>query len=80
MVMARILMRLTVPTVLPMVTRSPTRTGRSNRMIRPEMKLATISCRPKPRPTPSAATIHCSLDQSAPMPLKATSKPMAKIA
>ena len=65
-VVARILILLTVPLKLPMVTKSPTRIGRSNNMIKPETKFATISCKPKPRPTPSAAMIHCNLDQSMP--------------
>ncbi|MOA66901.1 hypothetical protein D3C78_1938260 [compost metagenome] len=42
------------------------RTGRSNRIMMPEMKLAKISCMPKPRPTDSAATSHCSLSQLTP--------------
>ena len=46
---------LTLPENVPMVTVSPIRTGRSNRMIRPETKLPKISCRPKPRPTDNAA-------------------------
>ena len=63
-VVARICRRLTVPLTSPTVTVSPTRTGRSKRMIRPLTKLATISWRPKPNPTPRAAMIHCALDQS----------------
>ena len=49
-----------------MVMMSPILTGLSNRMIRPDIKLANISCRPKPRPTDNAATSHCTL--SHPMP------------
>ncbi len=66
MVVARMRMRLTVPDRLPMVTTSPMRTGFSKRMIRPETKLAKISCSPKPSPTDSAATSHCSLSQLTP--------------
>lgn len=32
-------------------------------MIRPETKLPKISCRPKPKPTDSAAASHCSLSR-----------------
>ena len=66
MVVARIRMRLTVPDSSPMVITSPMRIGRSNRIMMPEIKLAKISCRPKPRPTPSAATSHCSLLHDSP--------------
>ncbi|MNR04340.1 hypothetical protein D3C85_1202880 [compost metagenome] len=79
MVVARMRILLTVPDRLPMVTTSPMRTGRSNRMIRPEMKLAKISCRPKPRPTESAATSHCNLSQLTPRVDRVTTKPMATI-
>ncbi|MNP53402.1 hypothetical protein D3C76_1478760 [compost metagenome] len=48
-------------------------------MIRPEMKLAKISCKPKPRPTPRAATSHCSLDHSIPIIEKPTSPPNNRI-
>ena len=49
-----------------MVTMSPTRTGRSKRMIRPETKLAKISCKPKPNPKLMAATSHWTFDQPTP--------------
>src|SRR5215207_7855616 len=42
------------PSPSPTTTRSPTRIGRSHRRIRPETKLFTIDCRPKPIPTESA--------------------------
>ena len=58
-----------------MVTTSPTRTGRSKRMIRPEMKLAKISCKPKPNPKLMAATSHWTFDQ--PMPNDAATEQQA---
>ena len=75
MVVARVLMRVTLPVRSRMVTVSPMRIGFSNRIIRPEIKLAKISCRPNPRPTPSAATSHCSFDHSMPIIEKPTSPP-----
>ena len=66
MVVARMRIRLTVPDSSPMVITSPMRTGRSNKMMMPEIKLAKISCKPKPSPTPSAATSHCILLQDKP--------------
>ncbi|MNP80012.1 hypothetical protein D3C76_1779760 [compost metagenome] len=36
-------------------------------MIRPEIKLEKISCIPKPKPTLSAVTTHCSFDHSIPI-------------
>ena len=62
-VVARMRIRETTPVTSPTVTTSPTRIGRSKRMIRPETKLAKISCRPKPRPTLIAATSHWTLSQ-----------------
>ncbi len=44
---------VTLPVRSRMVTVSPMRIGFSNRIIRPEIKLAKISCRPNPRPTPA---------------------------
>ncbi|MNL55635.1 hypothetical protein D3C87_1790640 [compost metagenome] len=58
---------VTVPVRLRIVTVSPMRIGFSNRMIRPETKLAKISCIPKPNPTLSAVTTHCSFDHSIPI-------------
>ncbi|MCY1413622.1 hypothetical protein D9M71_290550 [compost metagenome] len=80
MCVARMWMRLTVPVTVPMVTRSPMRTGRSNSRIRPEMKLAKIACMPKPIPTESAATSHCSLSQLTPRVDSALTKPMPAMA
>jgi hypothetical protein len=54
----------------PMVTMSPIRIGSSKRMMMPLMKLATISCSPKPMPTPRAATSHCTWGQESPKALK----------
>jgi len=58
------------------VTTSPTRIGRSNSRMMPLMKLATISCRPKPRPTLRAATSHWMLDHCNPRALNAMNTPM----
>ena len=74
-VVARMRIRETTPLTSSMVTTSPTRTGRSKRMIRPEMKLAKISCRPKPNPTPMPATSHWTFDQPRPRVPKQTSTP-----
>ncbi|MNI64971.1 hypothetical protein D3C73_1204480 [compost metagenome] len=60
-----------------MVTVSPIRIGFSNRMIRPDIKLAKISCKPKPKPTPRAATSHCSFDHSIPIIEKPTRPPIS---
>ena len=65
-VVARVRMRVTVPVCWLMVITSPTRNGRSTNRISPETKFAKISCRPKPRPTVSAAAIHCSWLQRSP--------------
>jgi hypothetical protein len=80
MVVARIWIRVTTPSVSPTVTMSPTRTGRSKSMIRPLMKLATISCNPKPMPTPRAATSHWNWDQRTPRVLRTSPTPTATIA
>ena len=61
----------------PTVTVSPTRIGRSNRMISPEMKFAKISWSPKPRPIPTAAIIHWMLDHPIPTTLSAADTPMS---
>ncbi|MCY1442175.1 hypothetical protein D9M71_585270 [compost metagenome] len=76
MVVARMRILLTVPDRLPMVMVSPIRTGRSNRIMMPEMKLAKISCMPKPSPTDSAATSHCSLSQLTPRVDRVLTMPM----
>ncbi|CNU06409.1 Uncharacterised protein [Salmonella enterica subsp. enterica serovar Bovismorbificans] len=77
MVVARVLILVTLPVRSRMVTVSPIRIGFSNKIIRPEIKLAKISCRPKPSPTPSAATSHCSFDHSMPIIEKPTSPPIS---
>ncbi|MCY1369886.1 hypothetical protein D3C76_1177230 [compost metagenome] len=79
MVVARMRILLTVPDRLPMVMVSPIRTGRSNRIMMPEMKLAKISCMPKPRPTDSAATSHCNLSQLTPRVDSVETKPTPAI-
>ena len=54
-VVARMLMRSTLPVVPATVTTSPMRIGRSSSRMMPQTKLETISWRPKPSPTPRAA-------------------------
>ncbi len=76
MVVARMRIFDTTPETSPTVTISPTRMGRSKRMMRPLMKLATISCRPKPIPTLNAATSHWISDQLPPTEEKMTIRPM----
>ena len=76
-VVARVLIFVTLPVRSRIVTVSPMRIGFSNRIIRPEIKLAKISCKPKPRPTPRAATSHCSLDHSIPIIEKPTRPPIS---
>ncbi len=75
MVVARMRMRETTPVTSPTVTVSPTRIGRSNSTIRPETKLAKISCRPKPKPKVTAAASHCTLGQPMPMAPPPNAKP-----
>ncbi|SVK47086.1 Uncharacterised protein [Acinetobacter baumannii] len=75
MVVARVLILVTVPVRLRIVTVSPMRIGFSNRMIKPEMKLEKISCMPKPNPRLSAVTTHCSFDHSMPIQAKLSTAP-----
>ncbi|MNT83708.1 hypothetical protein D3C72_2236160 [compost metagenome] len=74
-VVARVRIRVTVPVCWLMVMMSPTRKGRSTSRMSPETKLAKISCRPKPRPTVSAAAIHCSWLQRSPSNVSALTVP-----
>ena len=57
----------------------PGRMGCADRIIRPRMKFATISCRPKPIPRLRAATAHWICDQLPPSELitATTSIPVA---
>ncbi len=57
----RIRKDFTFPETSPIVTISPTRKGLSESKIKPETKLATISCKPNPNPTPNAAISHWTL-------------------
>jgi len=68
-------MRVTMPSTPPTETMSPTRTGRSNRIIRPDTKLAKISCKPKPRPTEMAAARNCTWFQLMPIRPKLNTMP-----
>ncbi|MNC74612.1 hypothetical protein D3C75_1259960 [compost metagenome] len=70
---------LTEPEKLPIVMVSPIRIGRSNRIIRPETKLAKISCKPKPSPTVKPAASHCSLSQDTPSDPSAVTAPTVVI-
>ena len=54
-VVARMLIRSTLPVMSETVTMSPTRIGRSSSRMMPQTKFETISCRPNPSPTPRAA-------------------------
>ena len=60
-VVARMLIRSTLPVVPATVTTSPIRIGRSSSRMMPQTKLETISWRPKPSPTPRAASDHADL-------------------
>ena len=57
------------PELSPMVTRSPGFTDLSASRITPLMKLATIFCRPKPMPTPTAPEKIASADKLMPTAL-----------
>ena len=63
---ARTLMRRTMPCWSPTTIQSPTLIGRSTSRIRPETKLLTIDCRPKPMPTDSAPATMARLVMSRP--------------
>ncbi|MNC55481.1 hypothetical protein D3C76_1367860 [compost metagenome] len=75
-VVERMRILLTVPEMVPMVTVSPIRTGRSNSMMMPEMKLETICCMPKPIPTERPAASHCSFSHWTPSMARAVSEPI----
>ena len=70
----------TIETMPPTVTTSPRRIGRSNIRIKPETKFAKISCSPKPSPTDTAATSHCTLFQPTPSAANTDVSPTTKIA
>ena len=63
---ARALMRRTKPWSAPTTTQSPTLMPRSHNRIRPETKLLTIDCKPKPMPTDSAPATIASFWKSRP--------------
>ena len=73
MVVDLIRILLTVPDNPDRVIISPTRICLSKRIIKPDTKLAKISCKPKPKPTDKAATNHCRFSHLIP------SAPAAKI-
>ena len=62
----RTLIRFTMPSPPVRITQSPTLIGRSASRIRPETKLLTIDCRPKPMPTPRAPATSARLEKSSP--------------
>ena len=76
----RIPIRETSPIRVSIETVSPTLIGRSNSRIRPEMKLFTTFCRPKPTPTPSALTSSAMFESSNPSAPTATTKPSTSTA
>ena len=78
-VVARMRMHDTVPLVSPAVPYHPSLKGLSNNTIKPQMKLATISCNPRPRPTPNTVISHCSFDHRWPMVLNTRIIPIAVI-
>ena len=63
---ARTLIFLTMPELAPATTQSPTLNGRSASRIRPETKLETMFCRPKPMPSDSAPATSARFDMSMP--------------
>ena len=74
-VVARMPMSRTVPTVPASSTVSPGWIGRSNIRIRPETKLFTTVCSPKPMPRLSAPSTMASCDTSKPAAASATTSP-----
>ena len=58
--------RRTMPSESPITTWSPTRIGRSHSSSKPETKLLTIDCRPKPMPTESAPATMVSFSRLRP--------------
>jgi hypothetical protein len=62
----RTLIFLTMPSPDCVTIQSPTLIGRSNSRMRPETKLLTTDCRPKPTPTDSAPAMIARLERSTP--------------
>ena len=73
--LARMPMRLTLPLCPAMSTESPTLMGRSNSTMRPETKLLTMLCKPKPTPTPSALAKMVNRSRLTPVEAMAISRP-----
>ena len=73
-------MRLTSPARLPISMRSPTPTGRSTMRIRPETKLLTTFCSPKPMPTPTALASSVTFAMSMPSAASVSTVPMMTMA
>jgi hypothetical protein len=74
-VLERTPMRETLPNIELNCTVSPDCTGRSKARIRPDTKLLTMFCRPKPMPTDSAPTMIAK--RSSWMPAAATASTTA---
>ena len=68
-------MRLTLPDSVPLSIRSPTPTGRSTMRIRPETKLLTTFCSPKPMPTLSAPASSVTFAMSMPSAASVSAAP-----
>ena len=79
-VVARMPISRTLPDVPATSTTSPGWIGRSNIRIRPETKLLTTFCRPKPMPTPSAPNTIANWLVSKPAAASATNSPKITIA
>ncbi len=67
---------LTTPELVPTVTMSPIRSGRSTRSTRPEMKLLTMFWSPKPMPTPREAAKTVRVVTSKPTAVSVRRTPM----
>ncbi len=76
-VVARMPIARTLPDVPDTSTTSPGWIGRSNIRIRPETKLLTTFCRPKPMPTPSAPKMRANCEVSKPAAASATIRPIS---
>ena len=76
----RMPMRLTVPDNVPISITSPTPTGRSTMRIRPDTKLLTTFCSPKPMPTPTALASSVTFAMSMPSAASVSAAPTMTMA
>ena len=74
-VVARMPISRTLPEVPEISTTSPGWIGRSNIRIRPETKLLTTPCSPRPMPTPSAPNTSANCEVSKPAAASANIRP-----